>query len=246
MVKNRILGFFGTASLLVSGTAANALPVNGDFEIGNLTGWMSLGNTSVVDGTYGTGPIGGTYNALLETGFEKVGGGSSTGVTDADIESFFGLAAGTFDPLTPGGVTEGSAIKTSFLGTAGEKVSFDFKVLADDCDVSCPGGVEDFAFVSISVGGVAQVLTSTFGTVAGGSPSPYFAESGVFSFNHTLAIGGLVELGIAMLDGGDTIVPSALMVDNVLVDAVVPEPNTILGLLTARYSRLRFEAHAAK
>jgi hypothetical protein len=191
------------------------LIVSGDFETGDLSGWMSTGIVSVVGAGYGTGPIGGSFNALLETGF-KAPGGSSTSVTDAEIEAFFGLGAGDLDALTPQGVTQGSAIKQSFTASVGETISFDFVVLADDCDISgCPGGVEDFAFVSILVDGVLEVLATTYGTLAAGSGSPYFAESGVLSFSHTLTTGGTVELGIAVLDGGDTAVPSAILVDNV-------------------------------
>jgi len=204
------------------------LITNGGFENEDLSGWMSVGNVSVVGAGYGTGPIGGAFNALLENGFEKVGGSSLTGVTDAEIEAFFGLGAGDLDALQ--GVTEGSAIKQSFTASVGETISFDFVVLADDCNIiGCPGGVEDFAFVSILVDGVLEVFATTFGPLVAGSGSPYFAETGVFSFSHTLTTGGTVELGIAVLDGGDAVVPSAILVDNVSL-LVVP-PHIPPGLL---------------
>lgn len=220
------------ATMFLSVSVASSLqaaPMNGGFEAG-LTGWMTIGAVEAVDATLGTGPISGTASAILETGNDRNGGDEVLGTpTDAEIEAFLGISSGSLDALVAGTdafeVTEGSAIKQTFMATAGDTISFDYQVLANDCLVCNSGGVEDFAFISLAIDGVLAVLTSTFDpTVALGSGSFYEAESDVLSFSHTLTTGGLVTLGIAILDGSDDIVSSALLVDNVSSTGLAPIP----------------------
>lgn len=224
----------GAVAALSLPFAASAAPLG--FESGDFTGWSTLGQTSIVDASYGTGPILGSYSALLETGADKAGGDAvlGAGFLVDDIETFLGVGAGSiaslFTPVDGYSLTEGSAMKTTFAGAAGQKVSFDYKILADDCDTgNCPGGVEDGIAVTIAGDGFVDVIDGTFGTVADGSGSPYSAESGVLTFQYTLLSAGTFDLGIAVLDGGDNIVSSAVMVDNVNV----PVPAALPLMLTA-------------
>lgn len=219
------------AGLAVCAGPALASVTNGDFETGDFTGWSTIGDASVVGAGFGTGPLGGSSNGLITTGFGSVAEGS--------IESFLGIAAGTLDGLaqTNGaqnlGVTEGSAMKTSYTGQAGDVISFDFQLLSNDCGPTLPGcaGIEDYGFFSIAIDGVTQVLGGTFDSSNTASSTVYVAESDVFSEEYTLATSGLVEIGFAVLDGGDTVVDSALLVDNVAVSPIpVPPSIAALGL----------------
>lgn len=229
-----LLGAFAALSVPF---AASAAPLN--FESGDFTGWMTLGQASIVDASYGTGPIQGTYSALLENGADKTGGNDilGAGFLVDDIETFLGVATGSiaslFTPVSGEVLTEGSAMKTTFAGIAGQMISFDYKILADDCDLdNCPGGVEDGIVVTIAGDGFVDIINGTFGTVADGSGSPYYAESGVLTFQYTLLSAGTFDLGIAVLDGGDDIVSSAVMVDSVNVDPI-PVPAALPLMLTA-------------
>ncbi|NNE82536.1 MAG: hypothetical protein HKN28_01055, partial [Alphaproteobacteria bacterium] len=62
------------------------------FEGGLPEGWTSIGNTSVVDDTFGITPTDGDEQALMV----------AEGATDAQIEAFFGLAPGTLDNAASG------------------------------------------------------------------------------------------------------------------------------------------------
>lgn len=197
--------------------------INGGFESG-LTGWNSTGVVSTEGAGFGTGPIVGASSALLTNG--------SGSDTDSGIEVLLGLPADSLDDLsatTPGGgnATDGSAIWQSFQANAGDTISFDFIFLTNE-EPPDPE-VNDFAFASITVDGVLAdgvlaVLADTNDPDTA-SGSVFIEETGVLSFSHVLTAGGTVQLGIGVLDEDDSLIESAMLVDNVLHQPV-PEPSS--------------------
>ena len=137
---------------------------------------------------------------------------SDDGASDAAVEAFLGLGAGTLDAISTGDATEGSAIAITTDIASGGTVSLDWFWTSNEGSVSF---FNDFAFVSVSMNGV-QVLADTFtlyGTIS--------------SFSYTAGSGGLLTSGVGGMDLQDSIVDSFLDVDNI---AVVPAPASLLLL----------------
>ena len=97
---NLASGTYTVAEVLQPGwqQTAPGVVVNGGFETGTLTGWNTLGNTSIQTAAYGTAPTQGTYQALITNG--------SGSVSDANLETFLGLSTGALD-----GLGNGNALK---------------------------------------------------------------------------------------------------------------------------------------
>ena len=120
------------AVCIMAGSVASATTVsNGGFENG-FTGFTTLGDTSIVDGTFGVAPTEGNNQALLGT----------TGVSDADIETALGAAAGSLDAFSAGfanggTVTNGSVITRVINTVVGRTLTFDFTFLTSE---STPAG----------------------------------------------------------------------------------------------------------
>ncbi len=173
---------------------------NGSFETGNLTGWNTLGNTSIQTAAYGTDPTQGTYQALLAT--------NSDSVTDSALESFLGLSAAALDGMTNGNATEGSAIKLSTMTiAAGTTLTFDWNFLTSE---GTPSFYNDFAFVSID--GLSELADTNSSFVL---PPAGFKETGYAKFSYTFTRAGTYTIGLGVVDVGDGYNDSALLVDNV-------------------------------
>lgn len=225
------------------GSQANATIFDGGFEAG-LGAWFSVGDAS----ESAFMPLAGTTSALL-TNVSGIAGAVGAGA----IETFLGMGAGALGSLTGSPATEGSAIRQAFTASAGDTISFDFNFITTEATP----GVGDFAFVSIVVDGILTVLADT--TSGGFVTSPISlpieggevqseVETGLLSFSHVLTTGGLVELGIGIVDAGDTLVTSGLQVDNVvhtagLAPGAVPAPGPLalvaFGLLSVGMARRR-------
>ncbi|HEY9830379.1 MAG TPA: S8 family serine peptidase [Stenomitos sp.] len=172
---------------------------NGSFETGNFTGWTTQGNTNIKTTYSGINPTQGSYQALITNG-----GGS---VSDANLESFLGLSAGTLDGMGNGDVTEGSAIKLSTITVAaGTTLSFDWNFLTNE---STPSSYNDFAFVSIN--GLKE-LADTSSTFV--MPSGSVKQTGYKQFSYTFTTAGTYTIGLGVVDEGDGTVDSSLLVDN--------------------------------
>lgn len=203
-----VTGFIGTAQAVV---------INQGFETGDLTGWDTIGDVSVVDASFGSGPPSGTFQALLTTG---------DGAVDVDdLEGFLGLAAGTLSALGGEDVTFGSAIQQTVTVDPGETLAFDFNFLTDE--IPAFGEVNDFAFAVVNSG--FNLLADTFSPLVP-SPTIFVDETAfqtflegpfVFSDTFTLAFG--------VVDVDDDIANSGLLIDASAATAV-PEPAT-LGLV---------------
>ncbi|MBI5580621.1 MAG: PEP-CTERM sorting domain-containing protein [Deltaproteobacteria bacterium] len=152
------------------GSTGHSSIINGGFETGNLTGWQAIGDVSVQTGSIGSGPVQGSYQAVLtndslayEMGtsikngstdqkwFDFVYPFSGTPATSVN-DAFFGLPQNTLDTITvgPHHVEEdavhgtGSAIKQTFYANGGDTLTFAWNYLTSD------GLNYDFAFLSIT------------------------------------------------------------------------------------------------
>lgn len=148
-------------------------------------------------------------------------------VSDFDIETFLGLDPGTLDALSldigddaagfPS--TEGSALQVSFFVEAGDVVTVDLNFLTTE---ATPEAVfNDFAFVSFIEEGLLTAVadTNSLGFVPTAQPG-FLEETGVFTFTHVAESTGEITLAVGVLDATDTIVDSAVLVDNIQVDTV--------------------------
>jgi hypothetical protein len=125
-------------------------PPNGSFETGDFSSWDTAGSTSIETAEFGVGPTDGTYQALLTNGYSSM--------SDADLETFLGLAEGSLDGLGNGDATEGSAIKQTIAVQAGDTLTFDWDFLTNE---GMSSYFNDFAFVS-----VAPDTSSTLASIA--------------------------------------------------------------------------------
>jgi hypothetical protein len=137
---------------------------------------------------------------------------SAQSVSDADIESFLGLSSGTLDGLGNGNATEGSAIKQTFSGTAGQTLTFDWNFLTNE---TTPASFNDFAFISLFPGGNSTLADTNSRFPLLGNNVSFNSETGFNTFSFSLPDDGDYTLGLGVVDVNDTIVDSALLVDNV-------------------------------
>lgn len=212
------------ALLLQLGAAPESQAVgvtNGSFESGTFEGWAAIGVTSIATASFGSGPTEGNYQALLTNG--------TGSVSDAALEAFLGVPAGTLDALSatlPGSpnAIEGSAIKQSITVNAGDTVSFDFNFLTNE---NPPTFFNDFAFV------VTQFSTALSHADAAFLPSltVFNLETGFQTFSETMPSSGTFSLGIGIVDAGDAFFDAALLIDRVSVTSggmPIPEGGTLL------------------
>jgi Thrombospondin type 3 repeat len=188
---------------LAATRVASAQPINPGFETGDFTGWLVAGTAaaSVVGAGFGSGPTDGAFEALLTSGL------GSVSVTT--LETFLGLPAGTVSGLGNGTATEGSAIRQSFSAPAGTIIAFDWNYLTSE---GTPEFLfNDFAF-RVFNGSLRELADTEFPTFVL-SPTPFSQETGFRSFCVT-ATGGSDVVGVGVVDVGDTVVDSAVLIDN--------------------------------
>jgi hypothetical protein len=235
------------------GSPASAEFNNGGFESG-LTGWMTIGAVGTVGSTFGTGPIAGDSSAIITNVSDHISVQFGPielveeSVGTPTVETFLDVSAGSIYELNGlggelgiAGAAGGSAIKQSFAVSAGDTISFDFNFLTHEG--TSPFGVpdhrfDDFAFVSLSLDGVLLDLSvlaraSDPGFVPSDALLPLDGglngnfETGVKSFSRTVANGGILELGIGVMDHGEPLFSSGVLVDNVAITPV-PSPSSIV------------------
>ncbi|HBE54330.1 MAG TPA: hypothetical protein DDW76_37680, partial [Cyanobacteria bacterium UBA11369] len=182
------------------------VPLNRSFETGNFTAWQTKGNASIQTDAYVTKPTDGTNQALVTNG--------TGSVSDANLETFLGLASGSLDLIANGNATEGSAIKQTVTVSAGAKLSFDWNFLTKE---PTPSSFNDFGFVSISSDPL-KVLGNTNSTFFN-LPTDFKdfkAETKYGTFTHTFATAGTYTVAVGVVDVADTDnnFTSGLLVDN--------------------------------
>lgn len=221
-----------TFTLFVS-TAHASLITNGGFESGNFTGWSTIGDTLVVNGSFGVTPAGGTYQALITNG-PSPSSGSFSGNNSVDVTSivynpldpFLGLPIGSVKQFSNAIghflAFEGSAIQQSFTANAGSILSFKWNYLTDE------GLPIDFAFAVLDG---SLILLADSSTTQPGSGTLFAYESGYHTFATTLTGSGTHQIAIGVVDTGDPAVNSGVLLDDFTIRAL-PEPGTLLLLIS--------------
>ncbi|MHC5916737.1 MAG: PEP-CTERM sorting domain-containing protein [Nostoc sp.] len=217
MLKLSSFALAFAASLIMANTeTVRATVLNGGFETGSFSDWITTGQATVEDSSFGVTPTDGNYQSILETLND------STGVSGSDLETFLELSPGSL------GAEEGTAIKQTVNINAGDILTFDWNFLTDqDPDAT----YNDFAFFSL--GNITNQLADT------NSPFTIFTsfsrlskETGYQPYSYKFQIAGTYTLGFGVVDIGDDTVNSALLVDNIQLTKTVtsvPEPSTILA-----------------
>ncbi len=174
-------------------------------------------------------------NAVNEDGVTKQSSSNAAGF--AALNTFFGGQTVSNE--------EGSAILIPFTVGAGDKtISFQYDFLSNEPAQTTPRG--DFAFDAIFTPGPTLTLDGTvshFQTASASNPgnlftpleSPFIFHTGyqTLSIDVSSLAPGTYDLGIGVSDATNTSHASALLIDNVNVNAAaVPEPST-LGLILA-------------
>jgi hypothetical protein len=223
-------------SALLLSLQAQAAIVNGGFETGSYTGWSTIGNNAVVTSAFGTGPVEGAFQSLSTTG-----AGSAS---QSALETLLGLGAGTLDLFGNGNVFEGSAIKQTISVRAGETLSFSWNFLTDE--FTPDSTFDDFTFF-VALNGIVSELADTGFPVFVNSPTAFFEETGFFTETLLNSSARTFTLGFGVVDVGDTIVNSGLLIDAVRIGSVsVPEPGILslmaVGLAGLAIWRLRGDA----
>ena len=214
------------ATLLLCATQAHALVItNAGFETGDyLPGWSALGNNNVIGTLDGAVPPPEGSSQSLSTTISTA--------TAAELETFLGLSAGSLSTANPNSdaeAIEGSAIKqTITVEAAGESLTFLFNFLTNEDQED--EAFNDFAFVTVN--GFILVLADTFNPLVSSS-TDFDLETGFTTLTFIFGGAGDFTVGFGVVDVGDTIGTSALLVD--IQPTSVPEPATLalfgLGLL---------------
>lgn len=216
MMKSRLACIFGI--LLLAGES-RAEVVNGGFETGAFSPWLTLGNASVED-SLGTPPTEGIFQALMTADF-----GASAG----DVELFLDLFPGSLADLLPPGafpIGTGSAIYTDITASVGDVLSFDWNFLTNEA--TGPGAlVLDFAFWSLADEQGAVVIANPLSPGFVSSNTVFASETGYSTTSYTILADGTYRLGFGVMNSGSDGGDSGLLIDNVTLAAAVPEPASL-------------------
>lgn len=212
---------------LAFSAGAHASPLsNGNFASG-LKDWSALGDVSVQSGV----ALLTTASLDFQDDFPAIAGAFNFSRTAAaavgapgGVETFAGLPIGSLDPDIANGSAayEGSVLKQSFSVSAGDTLSFNWKLLSNEG----ASGFPDYAFVVID-GVVTRLAT---GPDANHASSLFNQETAGTSFSHSFASAGFHTLSLGVVDVNDYNTTTALAVSNVLISAV-PEPESYALLL---------------
>lgn len=182
--------------------------INGGFETGTFAGWSRVGDTSIVTSAFGSGPVVGTYEALVQ------GGGQGT--TVPNLETFIGVPGGSLNSLGNGIVHGGSAIQQIFAGTAGQILDFNWNFITDETP---PSIFNDFAFWSLN-----SLSTLATANQTGLIPFDGLLQTGFKETSFVLPNTGAYTLTLGVANVSDTGGLPQLLVDDVTVTSI-PEPS---------------------
>ena len=218
--------------------------INGSFEAsgGSFLGWTrsTTSGTVLETAAFGSGPTDGGHQALLISGF---GTGAVSTVATPSVESALGLTAGTLAGVNGGDPFQGSYIYQDITVSAGDEVFFDWNFLTNE---GTPSIFNDFGFFSVSgPETVAMLLGDTISPMSSSSSAAFSDETGFFTGSYMFSTGGTYRIGFGVMDEGDFMTDSGLLVDNVRLSAV-PEPAsmaiwTVAGLAGFTFVRRRLK-----
>jgi hypothetical protein len=173
------------------------------FEPDMLGDWRTAGVMKIVSAALGVDPTEGDHQAFLTTG--------NGAISDRHIERFLDLATGQLD-ASFGNVTEGSALQLATITVeAGDVLSFDWNFLTSEGAFSA---FNDVGFVAIA--GESILLADT-NQPLNPSGTSFTSATGYGTFTYEFATAGTYTIGIGVMDGGDSQIDSALLVDNVVL-----------------------------
>ena len=179
---------------------------NGGFESGNFTEWGTIGDTSIQTFEFGVFPTQGDFQALLTSDVDSV--------SDSDLEGFLGLNPGDIDAINNQDATQGSALQRTVTVEAGDVLSVDTNFLTNE---ATPTFFNDFSFISIgllptkSLSDEPLADTNSFFVL---SPTQFNEETDYDNFTFEFSEAGTYSIGLGVVDAEDSIVDSALLVDN--------------------------------
>lgn len=183
--------------------------INGNFDTGTFQSWRTIGNNSIDTSAFGVS-LSGNPEAEIENNASSTG----NAVDASDLEEFLNLNPGDLDSEL-GNVTEGSVIKQTITTNPGDEIQYTVKFLTNE---SLDSTFNDTAFVSFTADGFSTQVIELFDTsdVIFSSPSPDYArESNEVTFTVISNVDGELTMGFGVVDSQDTIVDSALYVDDV-------------------------------
>ncbi len=186
-------------------SSGTELVADGSFESGGLASWPSVGDAQIATAFFGTGPTRGNGQMLLTS--------AAGAVPATNVESFLDLPLGSLDALGHGLAVEGSAARQTIVAQAGTVLTIDWDFVTDEDGLL---SYEDFAFVSVA--GVPQSFAGA-GDAVVLSSTRLVRETGWGSFSYTVPTGGVYTIAVGVVDVGDGLVDSALLVDNVSASA---------------------------
>jgi hypothetical protein len=205
---------------------------NGGFEAFPDFANFELAGNGLVRGANVYAPVPeGEVQAVLSNGPPSAG--AAAPVPASALETFLGLGAGTLDALGASDAIEGSAVKQTFTGTAGEDISFRYNLLTNHAT----GGAQDLAFFvllpaspTVTGAGGAAVLARPSEAVPI-SPqnlaSGFTRETGYRTHTFILPATGTFTLGFGVVDVDDAQGNSALLVDAITQSTSPPRASAV-------------------
>jgi hypothetical protein len=215
--------------------------VNGGFETGDLTGWSTIGDVSVVDSSFGVTAPEGTFQALITTAPAPVSWNpdnlvsfSGNNAVDNGLQFLFEASPGS--PLSLGlsaaGIFEQSGIKQTFTIKTPGVLMFRWKYFTDEFTAERDGKVfvtdvpifvlDETVFslmpewVPMEDGSYSAPWIGGRPALTGSSPTIFLTET-----DYRMAavqIGpGTHTFGFGIGEESDTYVTSALVVDNIVL-----------------------------
>ncbi|MEM7066924.1 MAG: filamentous hemagglutinin N-terminal domain-containing protein [Cyanobacteria bacterium P01_B01_bin.77] len=219
--------------------ATGSITANGDITITGpdttlslFRNWESVGEVLLETSQFGSGPNPVPAQIVLNS--------ETNTVSQAELETFLGLAPGSLDGLGSGNAVNGVGVSTNFTAQAGDTVSFDWNFVTRELGNFTPDN--DFAVVVLS--GIPSVIVDTGfpdGSSSGLTSSPenfdnfnfFFSGnefgSGPESFSTVIPADGTYTLGIGLINEADAFTQSLLLVDNVVPEPVLISDESLLA-----------------